>query len=302
MIRKYLKGFSSGATARRISVKLFVCLFALATAKFLGGQTVASAIDLPVFDVISIRPNLSSSSPIRIQLTSEEFVAENVPLVEIIKMAFDIKSERQLSGAPGWLTEERFTIQAKNDEAQTALLDKLPSSEQQAQLRLRLQSMLRDRFHLTIKRETKAETVFALHVVPGELKVRSPEGGTKPANVGPGNGVQVHHGISLDGPGKLTAVSASMAALANVLSRLPETRGYSVIDNTGLKGTYDWSLRWDPENLATDGTRNGTPPLDTSERQSLFAALREQLGLELKQQKGLVDLVVIESVERPSTN
>lgn len=74
-----------------------------------------------------------------------------------------------------------------------------------------------------------------------------------------------------------------------------ETGGRPIIDKTGLTGSYDFTLKW---------TQDQTP--DASESQtgdpSLFTALEEQLGLKLVPVKGPVEVVVIDSIQRPSPN
>jgi uncharacterized protein (TIGR03435 family) len=64
-----------------------------------------------------------------------------------------------------------------------------------------------------------------------------------------------------------------------------------VFDRTGLAGKFDWDLQWTMEPLTPDATR---PP-----GLSLFTAMREQLGLRLESQRGLVDVLVVDGAERP---
>ena len=72
-----------------------------------------------------------------------------------------------------------------------------------------------------------------------------------------------------------------------------------VLDKTGLTGRYDFTLEW------TDVERFGAADAGAaggSEGPSIFAALQEQLGLRLESQRGPVEVIVIERVERPSEN
>jgi uncharacterized protein (TIGR03435 family) len=78
-----------------------------------------------------------------------------------------------------------------------------------------------------------------------------------------------------------------MATLAAYVSN---RLGRIVIDKTGLSGAYDFELDWSPNEEADAPA----PPLVT--------ALREQLGLRLETQKGPVEVLVIERLERPSEN
>ena len=88
--------------------------------------------------------------------------------------------------------------------------------------------------------------------------------------------------------------------LSNVLGMQPEIGGRMVIDKTGLKGTYDFMLKWTPDAGMGAGADAGAAT-DTS-GPSLFTALQEQLGLKLDATKGSVDTIVIDSVEMPSEN
>ncbi len=73
-------------------------------------------------------------------------------------------------------------------------------------------------------------------------------------------------------------------SLTNVLGRI-------VDDKTGLTGTYDFTLDWEIDPGAPDATGA-----------SVFAALKEQLGLRLDAHKGQVEMLVIDNAEKPSEN
>ena len=82
-----------------------------------------------------------------------------------------------------------------------------------------------------------------------------------------------------------------MSALTDVLGRLLER---PVIDQTGLAARYDFELKFAPE--------AGQLPAADSAAASVFAAMQEQLGLKLESGRGAVDVVMIESVEPPTSN
>src|ERR1700688_2237636 len=105
-------------------------------------------------------------------------------------------------------------------------------------------------------------------------------------------------------PGQLSATNLTMAQLADLLSMQPDL-GRLVIDQTGLKGNYDWMLKWTPDQTAqmatgADGGRAAAdaPPPDSS-GPSIFTALEEQLGLKLDPRKGPVETLIIDSIEKP---
>ncbi len=108
------------------------------------------------------------------------------------------------------------------------------------------------------------------------------------------------------GPDRITAIGVAVSQLAPVLARTLER---TVVDKTGLTGKYDIQAQWTPDQTQLAAMRgNGPLPPDMPTPQfdpngpSLFTALQEQLGLKLESQKGPVDVIVIDRVERPSEN
>ena len=109
------------------------------------------------------------------------------------------------------------------------------------------------------------------------------------------------------GPGQLTGTNINIGLLADILSRQREL-GRLVMDQTGLKGNYDWSLKWTPDqgDPMFEGPDGGQPSADApapdSSGPSIFTALEEQLGLKLESRKGPIETLVIDAIERPSEN
>jgi uncharacterized protein (TIGR03435 family) len=89
----------------------------------------------------------------------------------------------------------------------------------------------------------------------------------------------------------------SAGEIATALSTFVTDR--MVIDRTGLAGRYDFEIRWTPDNVQAQSTAPGTPTRDAP---SLFAALPEQLGLKLEAQRGPVEFLVIDSIDKPTPN
>jgi uncharacterized protein (TIGR03435 family) len=84
--------------------------------------------------------------------------------------------------------------------------------------------------------------------------------------------------------------------LSNFVRLLGELTSRLVIDKTGLSGFYDLDLHWTPDTAATPGAPQVTP----GEGVSLFAAMQEQLGLKLEAKRAPVEVLVIDSAERPT--
>ena len=108
--------------------------------------------------------------------------------------------------------------------------------------------------------------------------------------------------------GNLEAKRAPMDMLAHALYA---QLGRTIIDKTGLTGNYDFSLHFTPENMppgmgpapGPDGGQAGAdaPRPDTS-APDVFTAIQEQLGLKLVSEKGPVDVIVIDHIDKPSEN
>ena len=112
------------------------------------------------------------------------------------------------------------------------------------------------------------------------------------------------------GRGQLTLNGAPISLLADALSR---QLGRNVVDKSGLTGNYDISLQWTPDSSqsqmfkgageGSDGKASAAAPTQPdASGPSIFTALQEQLGLKLESQKGPVETLIIEHVERPSEN
>ena len=86
----------------------------------------------------------------------------------------------------------------------------------------------------------------------------------------------------------------------DVFTTLIKVGGVPVIDRTGLKGMFDIHLEWDfirPDEVPPDVGVASDPP-DTS----IVSAIRKQLGLEVRRGKGPREFIVIDHLERPSSN
>jgi uncharacterized protein (TIGR03435 family) len=229
----------------------------------------------------------------------------NISLKQLIQQAYDV-DPFQVSGGPAWVDSTRYDINATSDK---------PSKP--PEIRVMLQSLLSDRFQLTIHRETRELPVYALVLAKKDGKLgpkltESKEGGCTvydPANP-PRVTADGICGTTKFNPshGWLTITRLPLDALTKTLR---EVLGRAVIDKTGLTGNFDIHLEWAPDEWAPDESEvarllavlpPGVPNPPPSDGPSIFVAVQEQLGLKLESQKGPVEVLVIDRAEKPSEN
>jgi uncharacterized protein (TIGR03435 family) len=250
------------------------------------------------FEVASIKPNLSGRGGVIVfgninppPGPIDRFVTTST-VKRLIEDAYGIQ-DSQLTGGPSWVNSERYDIDAKVPDSVVAdaIARKLTRTQQLDQVRLMLQSLLADRFKLKVSHETKDLPVYAVVLAKGGLKL-APVTGTPPA-------------MPPRPPGEEEmAAFGPVSTFTSALPLLPEVSGRTVIDRTGLKGDYFWTLHWTPENpdLRFGGPAGAGAPQPGSGGPSLFTAIQEQLGLRLESTKGPVDVLVIDHVEQPTPN
>ena len=252
------------------------------------------------FEVATIKPGDGANGGRKSMMMSlGKFTTHNMPLREVIMFAYDAKSASQMSGYPDWVSSAEWDIDAKEDETTTAALEKLPVDERVQQVRRMVQALLAERFQLKVSHRMNEIPVYALVIAKGGPKLKPSTTGPIPNETPRAGETPRGGGIFNAGPGELHSNGATLDFFASgPLSRVPETDGRVVINKTGLTGSYDFTLKWTPDS----GGPAGSAPAADNSGPSLFTALEEQLGLKLVSQKGSVETLVVESVERPSAN
>ena len=233
------------------------------------------------FEVISIKPfqpkPAEQGGGIRALPGGQEYRADGAAVMIMISLMYKIPM-RQITGGPGWLTSDRWDIDAKADHPGYTLDD----------LHTMYQNMLADQFKLKFHKETKEGPVYALTIDKAGLKMKvneSPEPFQIPINGGPG--------------GTTVGTRVPMQYLTWWLGQILQQDGRPVINKTGLDGNYDFTLTFAPQ-LPPDFPQDRLPP-GFADRPNIFQALKEQLGLKLEAQKGPVEYFVIDSAEKPTT-
>ncbi|MGH9237252.1 MAG: TIGR03435 family protein [Vicinamibacterales bacterium] len=228
------------------------------------------------FDVASVRPNKSGSTAVSMRRLGGGFEAVNVTPRDLILVAFDVP-RFAIADLPSWAESERFDVSARADASRPPA----PANADMAMLR----ALLEDRFRLTVHTDMREMQVYALVMArrdgqPGpQLRRSTVDCQAAAAGAGSPCGGQNGPGFS-KGVGRV--ISGFVLFLSSQVRR-------PVIDRTGLTGTWDIDLTFNPDS-----------PDDP--RPSLFTALQEQLGLRLEPSRAPVQVLVIDRIERPAEN
>lgn len=263
-------------------------LFGLALVSIFG--TMATALQktseeaAPVFEAVSIKPNKSGDTFMRLRSGASGFSATNYTLQKLIRVAYGVGDD-QISGGPNWLNSLRYDVDARTDSSAVNELRKLSPNQRKVVVDSMLQALLTDRFRLIVRHETKEVPVLALVIAESGLKLqRAIPGDTYPEGIKGEDDRPAGAGTISEQPGKLVGRGIPISKLVEILSdeyHLSRT----VLDKTGLTDNYDFTLQWTP------GESRG--------ESAIITAIQEQLGLKLEPQKGSRDVLVIDDAEKP---
>jgi uncharacterized protein (TIGR03435 family) len=207
----------------------------------------------------------------------------------------------QVLGGPSWLDSDRFDITAKAPERASTTRMVGPM----------LQTLLEDRFQLKLHVEARETPVYALTVGKSGPKLTP----AKPESCVPidlNNPEQWH--INSAAPcgfpkmsmkGALATLEIAGTTMEEFAGRtLPPHTDRPVIDKTGLTGRYDIHLEFarEPRQVFLNGVPQPAPPAGEIAGPSIFTALQEQLGLKLSPDKAPLNVLVIDSVQKPTEN
>lgn len=252
------------------------------------------------------------------------FSSSSLPLLRYIVFAYKLSGTEELAlrfdyyaglelHTPDWVRSDHYDIEARA--AGQATKD---------QMRLMMQSLLAERFKLAVHWETRQAPVFALvDATPGKpgpelkphpasdncAKTAFPESSDNGAGAAgtetttPLSALPIPCGMIAHLPTSSPAqrrFGGRNVTLAMLAESMPMQTGLvtlprPVIDATGLKGGFDFSIEWTPEDTGQPG--------DVDSFGAAFReALKKQLGLKPDPQKGPVEVLVIDHVEQVTAN
>jgi bla regulator protein blaR1 len=229
------------------------------------------------FDVASIKPTAPSTQQTVLLFTAGGgFRYTNTSLRSLIQTAYAVQDYQLINGT-NWMDSQKYDVEAKPDAGGTNV--------NRDQVLLMVLSLLADRFKLKVHHETKESSIYALVVAKNGLNIKQaadPAGGAR----GGANG-------------RLTG-KRSMPQLADLLSRILRRK---VVDRTDVSGVYEFSLEWLPDEAQFQAYADEPPGAPANPiAPSLFTALQEQMGLQLESTRGPLDVIVIDSAEKPTEN
>jgi uncharacterized protein (TIGR03435 family) len=269
---------------------------------------------LPRFEVASVKPSTGPTGE-RGQPGGRYVATRSVKF--FIADAFFFGTPLQMSrviGGPDWIDSALYEI---NGQASTPW-QRSPDGPPR-ELFLMIRSLLEERFKLKTHMETRELPVYELVLARADKSLgpqlrQSPvdcdaliaavqAGGPPPARQ-PGEPPPCG---GMRGPARIIAGGLRMAQFANMLTfAMADANGPAgrddarlVVDMTGLDGRFAFTLAWTPERIPEEPPPPGIPPIDPN-GPSLVTALQEQLGLKLQPARTRMDVVVIDSIERPA--
>ncbi len=252
-------------------------------------------------------------SPGRLSLGCD-FLVDDVTFLGLIRRAYLHFAEGRphnhlevdavaVTGGPNWVRSQGYKIEAVAEGHPSVAMMAGPM----------LQRLLEDRFKLKIHKETRESPVYALTLGKDTSKLKPFQDGScvsvpdVPFNERPAPPPGQRYCVSNVSAGIKPSVDADGATLEQLARLLNLLVDRHVIDETGVSGRFDIHLTF-----ARDQALAKLPPLSPSPSApgvasepgdpTIFTAVQEQLGLKLVPAKRLVEILVIDSVERPSEN
>jgi len=238
----------------------------------------------PDFEVVTIKPGKPTPDGKDYDFQGRRLTAVAVNVNDLVGLAYGVHP-RQIVGGPDWFDSELFDIDGIPD---------VPGQPNNKQMGILFKNLLASRFALKFHHEQREMPVFVISVAKGGPKM----------TVSASRPDDPDFGFDFGRLGDLTVRNITMVDFAIWMQSSVTDR--PIVDQTGLTGRYDFKLKWTPDDsqfaqfrssgqvVQKRDTPNGPPPLDV--------AMRQQIGLDIKATKTMVDVIVIDHVEQPSAN
>ncbi len=238
----------------------------------------------PSLEVATIKPSDPNRRGKGFGFRGTHFNTINTNLNDLIAFAYGLHS-KQIVGAPDWFATELYDIDGVPD---------APGRPNLKQMGIMVQKLLNERCALKFHHESRELSVYAITVASGGSKM------TKTASQ-PND----QQAFAFRGLGDLIVRNMDMKDFATWMQS--GVMDKPVVDQTGLKDRFDFTLKWTPDDSQFQQFRGAvpmTPPKadDPNAPPSLYTAVQEQIGLKIEATKAPDDVIVIDHVEKPSSN
>jgi uncharacterized protein (TIGR03435 family) len=245
----------------------------------------------PSFEVATIKPNNSGATSMQgLVIRGRNFMTRASSLGDLISFSYEVQA-KQIVNAPDWLEKDRYDIEAVPEQ------EGVPNPEQ---IRIMIRKLLADRFGLKFHHDKRDMSAYVLTAGKDGNKLKSTQiqGNLPGIRIQPGTG-----GITLN------MINATIGDFTGFLQILVLDR--PVVDKTGIQGRYDYQCTFTPDDsqfgghpppMPAQGSNNGSSDTATAAAPSLYDALQQELGLKLSAEKTAVDVIAIDSVQKPTAN
>lgn len=220
-------------------------------------------------------------------LPGGQYVDPRTNLMFMVAIAYGVKNpDRELVGLPGWATSQMFAVAAKPAPG----FPLLSRSENRERVRAMLRRLLEMRFHLRLHSEVHQDRVYNVGLAKSGIRIRAVPAPQDPSSAGRVDASLGRYDVRVIG--HKSTVAGLCDALSVFVSR-------PLIDRTGIKGYFDFDVRWDES--MTEHALAG--PATEDDRVAMIGSmLNDRFGLNLTYGTGPVQYWVIDHVERPSVN
>jgi uncharacterized protein (TIGR03435 family) len=266
--------FSPRASRARVGVSA-LALLTLVVAGSFAPSWIAFAQTRAAFEVASVRPNKNGGQG-RLRYNPMGIEFSSVPLSWVIGEAYHVAYNRISSSDP-----KDTLLLPKGTASFYDIAARAERATSQEQIRLMLQTMLAERFKLSLHHESRLEPVYKLAVGKSGSKLKESVGQGEPAVV--------------PGPDGFVFRNMDMARFGGILSQLVAR---PVVDLTGLTGVYDFSLKFEEASSPEEQKRTTVEFFSSS----IFSQIQKQHGLQLEADKAPVDYLIVDHVEEPAAN
>jgi uncharacterized protein (TIGR03435 family) len=235
----------------------------------------------PTFEVATIKPTAPDFKGKGFGGPPRRFQTRGTTLNDLMMFVYAVNT-KQIVGAPAWAENDRFDITTGQPD--------LPGAPSEAQVRSMMRKLLETRFGVKFHKDKKEMSAYILGVSKDGPKMTKSDADPHSP-----------HAFFFTKLGNLTVRNATMEDVAEGLQGAVFDR--PVVDRTDIQGHWDFSLKWTPDEtqfqvfgakIVPNEAADAPPPI--------FTAIQEQIGLKLDAAKTMVDVMVLDHVEKPSEN